>query len=135
MRAATVTDDDDENEGESGDKVEPFYFDSRRAPNSHSRDVGFAPNDLGMTTIAFPAVEFFCLVGIQRCVPRLTNELRIFDYFTWPIPLPTNLLLAASSGTLELRGQRGYRFENWFRTGQKKHKAFKTAIPLPSQGV
>jgi hypothetical protein len=25
------------------DKVEPFYFDARRASNAHSRDVGFAP--------------------------------------------------------------------------------------------
>lgn len=38
-------------------KVEPFYFDARRAPNSHSRDVGFSPNDLGLETIASPAVE------------------------------------------------------------------------------
>src|SRR5437773_11624901 len=41
---------------ESGKKVEPFYFDARRAINAHSRDVGFSPNDLQLTTTAFPAV-------------------------------------------------------------------------------
>ena len=27
------------------------------------------------------------------------------------------------------------RFENWFRTGQRKHKAFRSAIPLSPQGA
>jgi CRISPR-associated protein Csx14 len=116
-------------------KKEPYYFDARRAPNAHSRDIGFSPNDLGSTSIAHPAVELLCLIGLQVARPRNTAEKRVYDYFLWPIPLPTNLILPASSGCLELRGQLGYRFENWFRTGQKKHKAFRSAIPLPSSGV
>jgi CRISPR-associated protein Csx14 len=116
-------------------KKEPYYYDARRAPNAHSRDIGFSPNDLGSTTVAHPAVELLCIIGLQVARPSFTDEARIYDYFTWPIPIPTNLLLSASTGTLELPGQHGYRFENWFRTGQKKHKAFKTAIPLPFQGV
>jgi hypothetical protein len=111
-------------------KVEPFYFDARRGPNAHSRDVGFSPNDLQMTTTAFPAVEFLCLVGLQRCLPAKTEQPRVFDYFTWSQPLWTSLLPAAISGLLVHAGQSRFRFENWYRTGQKKHKAFRSAIPL-----
>jgi CRISPR-associated protein Csb3 len=116
-------------------KKEPYYFDARRAPNAHARDVGFSTNDLGLTSTAHPAVEFLCLVGLQVARPAFTDETRIYDYFLWPVPVLPNLLLAASSGALELPGQRGFRFENWFRTGQRKHKAFRPAIPRPAQGA
>jgi CRISPR-associated protein Csb3 len=108
-------------------KVEPFYFDARRGPNAHSRDVGFAPNDLGMTTVASPAVEFLCLVGLQRVRPTATGKPRIFDYHTWNVPLPAQILPAVTAGWLPAVGSRCYRFESWFRTGQRKHKAFITA--------
>ena len=110
-------------------KVEPFYFDARRGPNAHSRDVGFSPNDLGLTTTAFPAVEFLCLIGLQRCKPLPTAVARIYDYHTWATPLPPLLLPPAVTG--HLPSSVGYRFESWFRTGQKKHKAFLTAKPKP----
>jgi CRISPR-associated protein Csb3 len=106
-------------------KVEPFYFDARRGPNAHSRDVGFSPNDLGLTTTAFPAVEFLCLVGLQRCQPVVSDRVRIYNYHTWSAPLPPLLLPAAVAGLIS--PSVGYRFESWFRTGQKKHKAFLTA--------
>ena len=112
-------------------KVEPFYFDARRGPNAHSRDVGFSPNDLEMTTTAFPAVELFCLIGLQRTLPAKTNRHRIFDYYTWPDPICPELLPPVVAGVIAVPGARGYRFENWYRTGQKKHKAFRSAIPLP----
>jgi hypothetical protein len=108
-------------------KVEPFYFDARRGPNAHSRDVGFAPNDLGMTTVASPAVEFLCLVGLQRVRPVPAGKPRIFDYHTWALPLPPEVAPVAAAGLLPAVGARGYRFESWFRTGQRKHKAFITA--------
>ena len=114
-------------------KKEPFYFDSRRAPNAHSRDVGFSPNDLKLTSIAHPAVELLCLVGLQVARPASTKAIRVYEYFTWSLPILPNLLLAASTGSLILPGRRGYRFENWFRTGQKKHKAFAPARPLPKE--
>jgi CRISPR-associated protein Csb3 len=110
-------------------KKEPYYFDARRAPNAHARDVGFSTNDLQLTSTAYPAVEFLCLVGLQIARPALTDRPRIYEYFLWPIPLASNLLLAAASGALDLPGQHGFRFENWFRTGQRKHKAFRSAIP------
>jgi CRISPR-associated protein Csb3 len=114
-------------------KVEPFYFDARRGPNAHSRDVGFSPNDLSMTTTAFPAVEFLCLVGLQRCrpVPVPPTRSRIYDYFLWSQPLAPLLLPAAVAGLFGR--ERGYRFESWFRTGQKKHKAFITAKSINLQ--
>lgn len=115
---------------DAGKKKEPYYFDARRTSNAHSRDVGFSPNDLSLTTIAHPAVELLCQVGLQVARPSLTAVSRVYDYSTWHIPLLPNLLLAASTGSLNLAGARTYRFENWFRTGQKKHKAFRSATPL-----
>lgn len=114
-----------------GDKKEPYYFDARRGPNAHSRDVGFSPNALDLTTTAFPAVEFLCLVGLQRCLPAKTKQPRVYDYYTWSQPILPELLPAVVTGELKYPGSRGYRFENWYRTGQKKHKAFRSAVPLP----
>lgn len=111
-------------------KVEPFYFDARRAPNAHSRDVGFSPNDLHLTTTAFPAVELLCLCGLQRCLPSRTDRRRVFRYHTWTAPLPPELVPAAVAGEMSTPGSIGFEFENWYRTGQKKHKAFRSAIPL-----
>lgn len=110
-------------------KVEPFYFDSRRGARPFSRDIGFAPDALQMTTPAYPAVEFLCLVGLQRCRPRETDQARVFDYFTWQTPLAASVLPAAVCGLLPAVGARGYRFENAFRTDQRKHKAFSPALP------
>lgn len=115
----------------SRQKVEPFYFDCRRAQNAHSRDVGFSANDLGLTTTAFPAVELLCLVGLQRCRPLPTDRARVLDYYTWAKPISAPLAPAAVAGYLPGVGARGYRFENMYRTGQRKHKAFSAASPLP----
>lgn len=110
-------------------KVEPFYFDARRGPNAHSRDVGFAPNDLGMTTIASPAAELLCLIGLQRVrpVPAGKDKPRQYDYHTWSRPTPALLTPIAAAGLLPDPGAKHYRFESWYRTGQRKHKAFLSA--------
>lgn len=113
-------------------KVEPFYFDARRGPNAHSRDVGFAPNDLGMTTIASPAAELLCFIGLQRVRPSpLPRPKRsdpiLFDYHTWSRPQPALLAPVAATGLLPDAGAKGYTFESWYRTGQRKHKAFLSA--------
>lgn len=115
-------------------KKEPYYFDARRTPNAHSRDVGFSPNDLRLTSTAHPAVELLSLIGLQVARPALTQTSRIYNYYLWTVPIPSSLLLAASSGNLDFPGRQGYRFENWFRTGQKKHKAFRSATPLNQEG-
>jgi hypothetical protein len=111
-------------------KKEPYYFDSRRGANALPLDIGFVQDPLGIPTLAHPAVEFFCLVGLQRCRPLQTDNPRVFDYFTWPSPCAAVVLPAAVCGLLGDLNARGYRFENAFRSGQKKHKAFNPAIPL-----
>jgi CRISPR-associated protein Csb3 len=111
-------------------KVEPYYFDSRRGANAQALDIGFVPDALHMTTAAYPAVEFLCLVGLQRARPAPAGTPRVFTYFTWSIPLPAPLLPAATTGQLGHVGAVGYRFENAFRTNQKKHKAFLPATPI-----
>jgi CRISPR-associated endonuclease/helicase Cas3 len=113
-------------------KVEPFYFDSRRAQNAHSRDVGFSANDLGLTTLAFPAVEALCLVGLQRARPAETGIRRVFEYRAWSDPIPINLVGAATGGFVPAEGP-AFRFESWFRTGQKKHKAFRAAVRIEKE--
>ena len=115
-------------------KKEPFHFDSRRGANALPRDIGFVQDALGLQTLAHPAVEFFALVGLQRCRPKPTDTPRVFDYYTWSVPCGPAVLPLAVCGLLGDPQARGYRFENAFRTGQKKHKAFNPANPL-SKGV
>jgi hypothetical protein len=115
-------------------KKEPFYFDARRSTNAHSVDVGFSANDISITSTTHPAVEFLCFIGIQVARPARTDRKRIYDYFLWTVPLTANLILPASTGILRTNDFQRFRYENWFRTGQKKHKAFRPAIPFDSIG-
>lgn len=110
-------------------KVEPFYFDARRAGNASSLDVGFAPNDLKFETLAFPAVEALCLVGLQRFRPKRV-ERRLFEYGVWTESLPMLIASPVVGCAVEPGRVERYRFESWFRTSQKKHKAFKPATLL-----
>ncbi|HRQ74541.1 MAG TPA: hypothetical protein PK098_01335 [Phycisphaerales bacterium] len=146
--------DDDEGEedseaaGEEGGKAEPFYFDSTRGTNASPLDIGFSPNKLSverttatktgkaktkkvkMETIAFPAVEFFALVGLQRFRPAPTGTPRVLDYWTWSVPLPPALAAAAVCGMLPGVGGERYRFENGYRTDHRKHKGFLAATRI-----
>ncbi len=110
-------------------KVEPFYYDARRGWNAQPIDIGFSPDSLKMTSAAYPAVEFLCLVGLQRFRPRPTKRRRVFDYYTWHSPLSPLLACAATAGLKPLADGTGHRFENAFRTDQKKHKSFLPATP------
>ncbi len=112
-----------------GAKKEPFYFDANRGPNSDARDVGFSTNDLGLETLAAPAAEFLTLVGLQRAIPEPSGD-RLFDYHLWQKPVPIALLAAAINGLTDSRPQPSFRFESWYRTSQRKHKAFLPAKPL-----
>lgn len=115
---------------EAGKKVEPFYFDARRGASSQAIDIGFATDSLQMTTAAYPAVEFLCLVGLQRFRTMPTATRRVFEYHTWTLPLTTHVASSAVCGLLPQVGSRGFRFENAFRTDQRKHKAFTPATPI-----
>lgn len=114
-------------------KREPFYFDSRRASNAHALDLGFSANDLELTTLAYPAVEFLCLVGLGRVRPRPVGPPRTFDYWTWTWPIPVPALPVAVAGVLGDPTAVRFRFENAFRSGQRKHKAFGPAARILSE--
>ena len=106
-------------------KREPFYFDSRRGASSRPIDVGFSLDSLKLETIAYPAVESLSFIGLQRCRPRPTDAKRVFEYSSWGIPLPVEVVPLAILGLIG--NGKWYRFENAFRTDQKKHKAFTAA--------
>jgi CRISPR-associated protein Csb3 len=114
--------------GKSAKKREPFYFDGQRGASAWSIDVGFSTDSLKLNTLSHPVVESMCFVGLQRCRPRPTQQSRIFDYFTWRIPVSISIVPAAVSGLIGDGDQ--YRFANKFRTDQKKHKAFMPAIRI-----
>jgi CRISPR-associated protein Csb3 len=109
-------------------KREPYYFDARRGANAHPIDVGFVLDALQLLAKTHPVVEALCLVGLQRCRPRPTETPRVFHYFKWKIPLSVSVVPAAICGLLG--EQQGFRFENGFRTDQRKHKSFLPAIPI-----
>lgn len=77
-----------------------------------------------METEAFPAVEFLALIGLQRFRPLATDAPRVFEYSTWTLALPPTVAAAAACGLLSCTGGARYRFENGFRTDQRKHKGF-----------
>ena len=117
-----------------GKPREPFYFDSRRGTNAVDRDVGFVLDSLKkaykVTTTAFPVVESLTMIGLQRCRPYATDKPRVFVYFTWSWPCEIHIVPVAVIGVLGDPLARGYRFQNAFRTGQRKHKAFNSATPI-----
>jgi len=141
--------DDAESEGEEEGKAEPFYFDCTRGSNAHPVDQGFSANKLSvwrdgprsksgkikrkqvkMESAAFPAVELLALIGLQRFRPMPTNQPRVFAYRAWTILLSPCAAAAAACGLLPGAGGELYRFENAFRTDQRKHKGFLPAIRI-----
>lgn len=113
-------------------KREPFYFDARRGARARSLDIGFAPDAIKkLHAVSHPAVESLCFVGLQRCRPMPSSiGPRVFDYYAWTVPLDPLVAAAAVCGLASAGDSRGFRFENAFRTDQRKHKAFSAAIPL-----
>jgi len=111
---------------EESKSVEPFYFDARRF--AHALDTGFSLDAQDAKTIAHPAVELLCLVGLQRFRPAATDKKWTFEYSVWSLPLPTSVAAALASGAVPA-GQR-YRFTMLFRDDQKRYKAFGFATPI-----
>jgi CRISPR-associated protein Csb3 len=113
---------------------EPFYFDALRALNASRRDVGFSVDALKKGSIHLktgcrPAVEFLCLIGLQRGRPqpayRERGKERSFDYCTWEQPIPVELLSVAVAGQLSGVGARTYSFRNPSRA--EDYRAFMPA--------
>lgn len=116
-------------------KREPFYFDARRGASARSLDIGFAPDSIKkLHAVSYPAVESLCFVGLQRCRPMPASiGPRVSDYYAWTVPLDPWVAAAAVCGLVLAGESRGFRFENAFRTDQRKHKAFSSATPHQEQ--
>jgi CRISPR-associated protein Csx14 len=116
-------------------KKEPFYFDPRRGNKSHPLDCGFSPDTHKMEADCCPALEAFCFIGLQRARPAPTGFANRSRYAIWPKlspngrGLPASLLGAVVSGTVRFSGSTEYVFDNYFRTDQRKHKAYAQATP------
>jgi CRISPR-associated protein Csx14 len=105
-------------------KREPFYFDCRRGSKSHPLDSGWSPDTHHMQHKCAPAVEAFCFLGFQRCRPVPTERPNTSRYTVWPEPLPVNVVAPVVSGIVQVPRSVTYEFTNFFRTGERKHKAF-----------
>jgi CRISPR-associated protein Csb3 len=108
--------------------VEPFYFDARRFV--HPLDTGFSLDKQDAETIAYPAVELLCLIGLQRFRPAATPMKWSFDYWPWPWPLTPPVAAAVFSGFSPVPGRQTHRFRLRFRDDQKRYKAFDFAISV-----
>jgi len=113
------------------------YFDSPRSANAAARDVGFSLDRLKKGGVIYrnllhPAVELFCLVGLQRSrpalLPRKFGIEQAYAYHLWFYPIPVCLLPVAINGFLPDRGSEHYRFTNPSRT--KDYLAFTPAKPV-----
>jgi hypothetical protein len=112
------------NATDSSKKIEPYYFDSRRGITSHSLDIGFSSDAIGIKSIAYPTVEFLCLIGLQRILPMSTATNYLYKYNTWSFPLSAQIAQIGALGLLEDENKYCFTFFVAFRTSRKKHKAF-----------
>ncbi len=104
-------------------KVEPFYFDARRF--AHALDTGFSLDVQDAETIAHPAVELLCLIGLQRFRPMPSStRIRHFEYQTWPKRLGVPIAAAVASCGTTMPGSKRYLFKLDFRDDQKRYKSF-----------
>lgn len=105
-------------------KREPFYFDCRRGSKSHPLDSGWSPDTHKMEHKCAPAVEALCFFGLQRCRPIPTDRANTSRYYVWKEHVPINVVSAVVSGIVPVPGSIAFEFTNFFRTGERKHKAF-----------
>jgi len=98
--------------------ISPFYFDARR--EGTSLDIGFSPDEQGMSVMAYPAVESLALVGLQRFRPYVEESTRprSFAYTAWAEFLPPSVAAAAVCGMINVQSQGIYRFTKPSRGGE-----------------
>ena len=84
-----------------------FGFDP--GPAWNALDVGFSPNEQGISVESSPAVELLAAVGVQRFRPRMGESRDFFDYSTWGIPLPPAVAAAAAAGAISCGPGNRYR--------------------------
>ena len=114
-------------EPQESDAVEPFYFDARRF--AHALDTGFSLDVQGAETIAHPAVELLCLIGLQRFRPMSSSKWN-FEYQTWPEPLCGPVAAGVASCGVSMSGSKRYHFHFNFRDNQKRYKSFSFATQI-----
>jgi len=102
--------------------VEPFYFDARRL--AHALDAGFSLDVQDSETVACPAVELLCLIGLQRFRPDAGDQKWSFSYWAWCSPLAASVASGVVCGGVPFRSAQQYQFELRFRDDQKRYKAF-----------
>ena len=95
--------------------IEPLYFDARRAAQAQSIDVGFSPDTHGMMMPVYAAVEYLCLIGLQRFRPCRRDD-GAFCYLAWTVPLPRLAASAAVAGALRMPIGSSYAFSLLYRT-------------------
>ncbi len=95
--------------------IQPLYFDARRAAQAQSIDVGFSADTHGMMMPVYAAVEYLCLLGLQRFRPRRCDD-GTFVYAAWATPLPALAAAAAVAGGWRMPGTRSYAFSLLYRT-------------------
>lgn len=105
-------------------KREPFYFDCRRGSKAHPLDSGWSPDTHKMEHKCAPAVEALCFLGLQRCRPFPAERPNTSRYTVWSEHLPVNVIAAVVAGIVPVPRSNTYEFSNFFRTGERKHKAF-----------
>jgi hypothetical protein len=108
-------------------KREPFYFDCRRGSNAHPLDSGFSPDTQEMESDCCPAVEALCFIGLQRARPVPTGRPNQSRYTVWTDRLPANAIAPVVCGLVAVSNSPAFTFDNFFRTDQRKHKAFSRA--------
>jgi CRISPR-associated protein Csx14 len=116
-------------------KKEPFYFDPRRGNKSHPLDCGFSPDTHHMEAECCPALEALCFIGLQRARPAPTGVANQSRYTVWhrlsleQPGIPASLVGAIACAAIRLPRSNDYVFDNYFRTDQRKHKAFSPSTP------
>ncbi|MCS7304254.1 MAG: type I-U CRISPR-associated protein Cas8c [Thermoguttaceae bacterium] len=108
--------------------VEPFYFDARRF--AHALDVGFSLDVQEFDTLAYPAVELLCLIGLQRFRPAPPKMQWQFAYSVWFSPVSAPIAAAIVSGAVPVYPVDRYCFSLVFRDDQRRYKAFDFATLL-----
>lgn len=113
---------------------QPYYFDANYAINAQVQDVGFSIDKLNkggfnLKAVTVPAVEFLCLIGLQRARPVLLSnnkgEERLYEYVVWNKPQLITIVPAIIAGVMTGKHQH-LRFANPSRA--KDYRAFMPAV-------
>lgn len=75
-----------------------FGFDP--GPAWNPIDVGFSPNEQGISVQSSPAAELLAAIGLQRFRPKLGTNREAFVYATWGVPLSPTVAAGGVAGAV-----------------------------------